>query len=147
MFDTEVTHRYAVGDQVTVPDRDHARWKSDTICTIVNRLDPTDVAIDRPGPFYGVGMPGDDSTREYSEDELIPVSALDDEITVYYPSMVEPFSERTDRVTRREFLARMDGTSAAREFAAAGRGVRGVALWEADANLLRWLTTRPTGDA
>ena len=71
----------------------------------------------------------------------------DDEIAVIYPSMIEGHDPRTDLVTRREFLARMDGTDAARGLTTTGRGTRTVALMDADDSLLRWLTTRPAGGA
>lgn len=68
-------------------------------------------------------------------------SDLDDQLFVIFPSTKEPHAPITDTVTRREFLGRMDGTSAAEQLKQAGPGVRVVTILETEA-LHQWLITR-----
>jgi hypothetical protein len=69
-----------------------------------------------------------------------------DEIAVVFPSIDPPHKSVTDMVSRREFLARMDGTNAADQLKGMGDNVRVVTLMEVE-SLHQWLITRSVPDA
>jgi hypothetical protein len=72
-----------------------------------------------------------------------PSVGMDDEISVIYPDPAPPHGPCTDRVTRREFCARLDGFPDV-ELVRTDRHKRVVGILEADM-LAQWLRTRPGG--